>query len=80
MKILLFDSQFLGRFQSINLDRSMSRMSNNSDATFMNHGIVAYYKNNAVFLKYLNTDVKSFCVTEEIILEFKQVIDYKPLL
>ena len=48
-------------------------MSTTSDAT-LNHGIVAYYKNNPVFLKYLNTDIKYFTVTDEIILEFKQVI------
>ncbi|KAL5267604.1 hypothetical protein ACHWQZ_G004597 [Mnemiopsis leidyi] len=59
-----------GRFRSV--DRSMSRMSTTSDAT-LNHGIVAYYKNNPVFLKYLNTDIKYFTVTDEIILEFKQV-------
>ncbi|XP_063684918.1 atrial natriuretic peptide receptor 2-like isoform X8 [Bolinopsis microptera] len=59
-----------GRFRSV--DRSMSRMSTASDAT-LNHGIVAYYKNNPTFLKYLNTDIKYFTVTDEIILEFKQV-------
>ena len=47
-------------------------MSTTSDAT-LNHGIVAYYKHNPVFLKYLNTDIKQFVVTDMIIHEFKQV-------
>ena len=50
----------------------MSRMSNLSD-TSMNHGITAYYKNEAVYLKYLNTEVKQFTVTDLVIQEFKQV-------
>ena len=58
------------RFRS--LERSMSRMSTMSD-TSLNHGIVAYYKNNPVYLKYLNTEIKQFNVTDDVILEFKQV-------
>eukprot|EP00116_Pleurobrachia_bachei_P001792 sb/3462054/ len=59
-----------GRFRSV--DRSMSRVSTTSDAS-LNHGIVAYFKNDPVYLKHLKTDVKQFNVTDDIILEFKQV-------
>lgn len=54
------------------LDRSMSRMSNMSENS-LRHGIVAYFKNNPVYLKHLNAEVKQFTVTDRTILEFKQV-------